>query len=101
MDIPKLYFYDVIKNMTLLSILRYPDPRLTKVAKPVREFNNRLQNLINDMAETMYNAPGIGLAATQVDVHERIIVIDISDTHDQLHVFMTRAAYLSRVFMIT
>jgi peptide deformylase len=88
MDIPKLYFYDVIKNMTLLSILRYPDPRLTKVAKPVREFNNRLQNLINDMAETMYNAPGIGLAATQVDVHERIIVIDISDTHDQLHVFI-------------
>lgn len=74
--------------MTLLSILRYPDPRLTKVAKPVREFNNRLQNLINDMAETMYNAPGIGLAATQVDIHERIIVIDISDTHDQLHVLI-------------
>src|SRR5947207_1239626 len=70
--------------MALLPILHYPDPRLHKVATPVCAVDERIRNLINDMAETMYAAPGIGLAATQVDVHERVIVIDISEAHDQL-----------------
>ena len=74
--------------MSKLNILRYPDPRLTKVAKPVTVFDERLARLVADMAETMYDAPGIGLAATQVDVHERVIVIDISETKDQLTVFI-------------
>jgi len=65
--------------MSLLSILRYPDSRLHKVAKPVLVFDDRLKKLIADMAETMYEAPGVGLAATQVDVHERLIVIDVSE----------------------
>ncbi|MCS0660874.1 peptide deformylase [Massilia terrae] len=73
--------------MAILNILRYPDPRLHKVAKPVAEFDERLQKLVADMAETMYDAPGVGLAATQVDVHERLVVIDVSETHDQLKVF--------------
>jgi peptide deformylase len=74
--------------MSLLSILRYPDPRLHKVAKPVTAFDARLKRLIDDMAQTMYDAPGVGLAATQVDVHEQLIVIDISDAHDELRVFV-------------
>jgi peptide deformylase len=74
--------------MALLNILRYPDPRLHKVAKPVTEFGARLETLVADMAETMYDAPGVGLAATQVDVHERLVVIDVSETHDQLMVFV-------------
>ena len=74
--------------MALLNILRYPDPRLHKVAQPVTVFDERLKKLAADMAETMYDAPGIGLAATQIDVHEQLIVIDISDTHDQLQVFI-------------
>ncbi len=74
--------------MALLPILRYPDPRLHKVAKPVAVFDARLKNLAADMAETMYAAPGVGLAATQVDVHEQVIVIDVSETHDQLRVFV-------------
>jgi peptide deformylase len=74
--------------MALLKILRYPDPRLHKVAKPVSEFGERLQKLVADMADTMYDAPGVGLAATQVDVHERVIVIDISDAHDELRAFI-------------
>ncbi|MFC7515446.1 peptide deformylase [Herbaspirillum sp. GCM10030257] len=74
--------------MSLLNILRYPDPRLHKVAKPVTVFDARLKKLAADMAETMYEAPGVGLAATQVDVHEQLIVIDTSDTHDQLQVFI-------------
>jgi peptide deformylase len=74
--------------MALLKILRYPDSRLHKVAKPVTEFGERLQQLVADMAETMYDAPGVGLAATQVDVHERVVVIDVSETHDQLKVFV-------------
>jgi peptide deformylase len=74
--------------MALLNILRYPDARLHKVAKPVTEFGERLHQLVADMAETMYEAPGVGLAATQVDVHERLVVIDISDTHDELKVFV-------------
>ena len=74
--------------MPILPILRYPDPRLHKVAKPVTVFDARLKQLIADMAQTMYDAPGIGLAATQVDVHEQVIVIDLSETHDDLHVFI-------------
>ena len=74
--------------MSLLSILRYPDPRLHKVAKPVTVFDNRLKKLVADMAETMYEAPGVGLAASQVDVHEQLIVIDTSETHDDLRVFI-------------
>jgi peptide deformylase len=74
--------------MSLLTILRYPDPRLHKVAKPVTVFDARLKTLAADMAETMYDAPGVGLAATQIDVHEQIIVIDTSETHDDLRVFI-------------
>lgn len=74
--------------MPLLNILRYPDPRLQKVAKPVTVFDARLKKLAADMAETMYDAPGVGLAATQVDVHEQVVVIDTSETHDALQVFI-------------
>jgi peptide deformylase len=74
--------------MALLKILRYPDPRLHKVAAPVTEFGERLAKLVADMAETMYDAPGVGLAATQVDVHERVVVIDTTETHDELRVFV-------------
>ena len=69
--------------MSLLTILRYPDPRLNKVAKPVTTVDDRLRRLIDDMFETMYKSRGIGLAATQVDVHERLLVIDISEARDQ------------------
>jgi peptide deformylase len=74
--------------MAILNILRYPDARLHKVAKPVTEFGDRLQQLVADMAETMYDAPGVGLAASQVDVHEQLVVIDITDTKDALQVFV-------------
>ena len=74
--------------MALLHILRYPDPRLHKVAKPVERVDDEVRRLVRDMAETMYAAPGIGLAATQVDVHRRVIVIDASDTRDQLLVLI-------------
>ena len=74
--------------MALLHILTYPDKRLHKVAKPVEVVDDRIRKLVADMAETMYAAPGVGLAATQVDAHERVIVIDVSDTHDQLQVFI-------------
>jgi peptide deformylase len=74
--------------MALLTILRYPDSRLLKVAKPVTVFDERLKKLAADMAATMYEAPGVGLAATQVDIHERLIVIDTSETHDDLQVFI-------------
>ena len=69
--------------MALLPILCYPDPRLHKVAKPVQQFDQRLRQLIADMLETMYDAKGIGLAATQIDVHERLVVIDVSEERDQ------------------
>ena len=74
--------------MSILNILRYPDPRLHKVAKPITVFDDRLKKLVADMAETMYDAPGIGLAASQVDVHEQLVVIDTSETNDQLQVFI-------------
>ncbi len=70
--------------MAILNILRYPDPRLHKVARPVERVDDEVRRLVRDMAETMYAAPGIGLAATQVDIHLRIIVLDTSDTRDQL-----------------
>jgi peptide deformylase len=68
--------------MSKLDILRYPDPRLHKVARPVDAVDERIRRLVDDMLETMYEAEGVGLAATQVDVHERVIVIDIADAHD-------------------
>ena len=74
--------------MARLDILHYPDTRLHTVAKPVAVVDARVRKLIDDMAETMYAAPGIGLAATQVNVHERVIVIDISETHNELRVFI-------------
>ena len=72
----------------LLPILEYPDPRLRKVAAPVGKVTPEIQRLVRDMADTMYAAPGVGLAATQVDVHKRVIVIDISDARDDLRVFI-------------
>ena len=74
--------------MTILNILKYPDPRLYKVADEVKVIDSKIKDLISDMAETMYDAPGIGLAATQVDVHQRIIVIDISEDKDNLLVII-------------
>lgn len=70
--------------MAILPILRYPDARLHKMAARVTRVDEKIRNLIKDMADTMYAAPGIGLAATQVNVHQRVIVIDISETRDQL-----------------
>lgn len=75
--------FDLPCPMTQLTILRFPDPRLHTVAKPVAEVNARLRQLADDMFETMYEAQGIGLAATQVDVHERFIVVDVSENRDQ------------------
>jgi peptide deformylase len=74
--------------MALLPILEYPDPRLRKVAAPVTAFTADIQRLVRDLAETMYAAPGIGLAATQVDVHKRVIVMDLSESRDELRVFI-------------
>jgi peptide deformylase len=69
--------------MALLPILCYPDPRLHKVAKPVHTVDDRLRALIDDMLDTMYDAKGIGLAATQIDVHERLVVVDVSEERNQ------------------
>lgn len=74
--------------MAILDILNYPDPRLHTVAKPVKEVDASLRRLIDDMAETMYAAPGIGLAATQVNQHIQLLIIDTSETKDQLQVFI-------------
>jgi peptide deformylase len=74
--------------MALLNILRYPDARLHKLAAPVTTFDESLKRLVADMAETMYAAPGIGLAATQVDVHRQVIVIDVSERRDSLVVLI-------------
>ncbi len=74
--------------MAILDILNYPDPRLYTVARPVKEVDATIRRLIDDMAETMYAAPGIGLAATQVNVHQQVIVIDISEDKQNLQVFI-------------
>ena len=74
--------------MALLKIVHYPDPRLHKVAQPIAKVDEEIRTLAADMAETMYAAPGIGLAATQVDRHVRLIVVDISETKDDLQVFI-------------
>ena len=74
--------------MALLNILRYPDARLHKLATPVTVFDESLKRLVADLAETMYTAPGIGLAATQVDVHKQVIVIDVSERRDSLVVLL-------------
>lgn len=75
-------------TMSKLTILRYPDPRLHTVARPVAQVDDRMRRLIDDMFETMYAAEGVGLAATQVDVHERLIVIDTSDQHNDQRVLI-------------
>ena len=72
----------------LLNIIEYPDPRLRKVAAPVAEVTPEIRKLVRDMAETMYAAPGVGLAATQVNVHKRVIVIDVSEARNDLRVFI-------------
>ena len=74
--------------MARLPILRYPDSRLYKKATPVKEIDASVRALVADLAETMYAAPGIGLAATQVDIHKQVIVIDVSETRDQLLVLI-------------
>ncbi len=74
--------------MAILQILQYPDERLHTLAKKVAQVNEATRKLVRDMAETMYAAPGVGLAATQVDVHEQVIVVDISETHNELLVFI-------------
>lgn len=74
--------------MAKLEILEFPDPRLRTVAKPVEKVDDELRKLIDDMFETMYDAPGIGLAATQVNVHKRVIVMDLSDEKNEPRVFI-------------
>lgn len=74
--------------MAILDILVYPDARLRKLAKPVVEVDDKIRQLISDMTETMYEANGIGLAATQVDIHEQVIVMDISESRDQILVLI-------------
>lgn len=74
--------------MAIMKILQYPDERLHKVARRVEQVDEATRKLVRNMADTMYAAPGVGLAATQVDVHEQIIVLDVSETHNQLRVFI-------------
>jgi peptide deformylase len=74
--------------MAILNILRYPDARLHKVAIPITVFDAGLKKLVADMTETMYAAPGIGLAATQIDVHKQVIVVDVSERRDSLVVLV-------------
>ncbi|TBO31452.1 peptide deformylase [Aquabacterium lacunae] len=74
--------------MALLPILTYPDPRLHTVAKPVAEVDDRIRQLVDDMLETMYEAKGVGLAATQIDVHERVVVIDTSEERNEPRVLI-------------
>jgi peptide deformylase len=74
--------------MAIRTVLRYPDPRLRRSAQPVERVDDAIRALIDDLAETMYQAPGIGLAAPQVDVAKRVLVIDISETRNDLHVFV-------------
>ncbi len=77
--------------MAILPILEYPDPRLHRIAEPVATVDESIRALIGDLAETMYAAPGIGLAATQCDVHKRVLVIDVSESRDQLLAFVNPA----------
>ena len=72
----------------VLNILEYPDPRLRKIAAPVAAVTDDIRKLVADLAETMYSAPGVGLAATQVNVHKRVLVIDISEARNELRVFI-------------
>ncbi len=74
--------------MALLPILEFPDPRLRTVAKPVESVDDNIRKLVDDMFETMYDAPGVGLAASQVDVHKRVIVIDVSEEKNEPYVFI-------------
>src|SRR6185312_10500628 len=83
-----LGFTELGFRMALLPILKYPDARLHKIAAPVGQVDDRIRQLVRDMAETMYAAPGVGLAATQVDVHERVVVIDVSEEANALHVLI-------------
>lgn len=82
--------------MALLPILHWPDERLHKVAKPVETINDEIRRLVEDMAQTMYAAPGVGLAATQVDVPKQVIVIDVSEAHDQLLILINPEILESR-----
>lgn len=81
--------------MARLNILEYPDPRLRTKAKPVVRVDDRVRRLIDDLLETMYDAPGIGLAASQVDVHERIIVMDVSEQRDEPYAFINPSLELA------
>jgi len=74
--------------MALLTILKYPDSRLHTVARPVTTVDDRVRSIVRQLADTMYDAPGIGLAATQCDIHERIVVVDVSETMNELRVFI-------------
>ena len=85
--------------MALLNILRYPDPRLHTVARPVEQMDDRVRRLVDDMLETMYAAEGVGLAATQVDVHQRIIVMDTSEKRDKPLVLINPAITWASVEM--
>jgi peptide deformylase len=81
--------------MARLNILEYPDPRLRTRAKPVTHVDDRIRQLVDDLLETMYDAPGIGLAASQVDVHERIIVVDVSEQRDEPYAFINPSLELA------
>jgi peptide deformylase len=74
--------------MAILDVVTYPDPRLTRIAEPVKIIDNKIKKLVDDMAETMYEAPGVGLAATQVGELKRVMVIDVSEEKNQLRVFI-------------
>lgn len=76
--------------MALLPILVYPDPKLHTVARPVEAVDDAIRTLVNDMFDTMYEANGVGLAATQVDVHQRVVVMDVSETRDQRMVLINQ-----------
>ena len=82
--------------MALLPILCYPDDRLHRIAQPVASVSDEIRQLVRDMSETMYAAPGVGLAATQVDVHQQVIIVDISETRDQLKVLINPRIVQSR-----
>ncbi len=86
--------------MALLPILRYPNPRLKIVAQAVTQFDDHLEQLVRDMAETMYHAPGIGLAATQVDVHQRVIVIDVTEDQSDLKIFINPEIVFSSQYLV-